>query len=115
MTIHARLQCYSAALQNLKAQMKRRRGSGVRTAAQIVHRLVWHAGQLHALTSQTSSRQRPKARFTEYLTIYHKIIFSALMLLVGQQEGHPTCTKLSGGVLAWLSVWSKVQTCMWPS
>jgi len=23
--------------------------------------------------------------------------------------------KLSGGVLAWLSVWSKVQTCIWPS
>ena len=23
--------------------------------------------------------------------------------------------KLSGGVLAWLSVWSEVQTCMWPS
>ena len=22
---------------------------------------------------------------------------------------------LSGGVLAWLSVWSEVQTCMWPS
>jgi len=34
--------------------------------------------------------------------------FSALMLLVGQQEGHPACKKLSGGVLAWLSVWSKV-------
>jgi len=31
---------------------------------------------------------------------------SALMLLVGQQEGHPACKKLSGGVLAWLSVWS---------
>jgi len=30
--------------------------------------------------------------------------FSALMLLVGQQEGHPACKKLSGGVLAWLSV-----------
>jgi len=29
--------------------------------------------------------------------------FSALMLLVGQQEGHPACKKLSGGVLAWLS------------
>jgi len=26
--------------------------------------------------------------------------FSALTLLVGQQEGHPTCKKLSGGVLA---------------
>jgi len=27
--------------------------------------------------------------------------FSASMLLVGQQEGHPACKKLSGGVLAW--------------
>jgi len=26
--------------------------------------------------------------------------FSALTLLVGQQEGHPACKKLSGGVLA---------------
>ena len=34
---------------------------------------------------------------------------------VGWQEGHPACKKLSGGVLAWLSVWSKVQTCIWPS
>jgi len=29
--------------------------------------------------------------------------FSALMLLVGQQEGHLACKKLSGGMLAWLS------------
>jgi len=36
--------------------------------------------------------------------------FSALMLLVGLQEGHLDCKKLSGGVLAWLSVWSEVQT-----
>jgi len=41
--------------------------------------------------------------------------FSALTLLVGQQEGHPACKKLSGGVLAWLSVWSEVQTCIWLS
>jgi len=41
--------------------------------------------------------------------------FSALTLLVGRQEGHPTCKNLSGGVLAWLSVWSEVQTCIWPS
>ena len=41
--------------------------------------------------------------------------FSALTLLVGWQEGHPACKKLSGGVLAWLSVWSEVQTCIWPS
>ena len=25
------------------------------------------------------------------------------------------CYYLSGGVLAWLSVWSEVQTCIWPS
>jgi len=41
--------------------------------------------------------------------------FSALTLLVGRQEGHPACKKLSGGVLVWLSVWSEVQTCIWPS
>jgi len=41
--------------------------------------------------------------------------FSALTLLVERQEGHPACKKLSGGVLAWLSVWSEVQTCIWPS
>ena len=26
------------------------------------------------------------------------------MLLVGRQEGHPACKKMSGGMLAWLSV-----------
>ena len=42
--------------------------------------------------------------------------FSALMLLVGWQEGHPACKKLSGEVLAWLSVWSEVQMiCIWSS
>jgi len=41
--------------------------------------------------------------------------FSALTLLVGRQEGHPACKKLSSGVLAWLYVWSEVQNCLWPS
>jgi len=42
--------------------------------------------------------------------------FSALTLLVGRQEGHPACKKLSGGVLVWLSVWSEVQiVCVWSS
>ena len=45
-----------------------------------------------------------------------KFAFSALTLLVGRQEGHPACKKLlSGGVLAWLSVWSEMQTCIRPS
>jgi len=41
-----------------------------------------------------------------------KNIEDALTLLVGRQEEHPACKKLSGGVLAWLSVWSEVQTCI---
>jgi len=31
-------------------------------------------------------------------------------MLVGWQEGRLVCKQLSGGVLAWLSVWSEVQT-----
>jgi len=38
---------------------------------------------------------------------YFATNFSAMILLVGRQEGHPSCKKLSsgvlGGVLAWLS------------
>jgi len=41
--------------------------------------------------------------------------FGALTLLVGRQERHPACKKLSDVVLTWLSVWSEVQTCIWPS
>jgi len=39
---------------------------------------------------------------------------SALTLLIGRLEGHPACKKLSGEVLVWLSIWSEVQTCIWP-
>jgi len=46
--------------------------------------------------------------------IFHSA-FTALTLLAGWQKEHPACKKLSGGLLAWLSVWSKVQTCIWPS
>jgi len=50
-----------------------------------------------------------------YLYVYRQLAFSALMLLVGRQEGHPACNKLSGGVLLWLSFWGEVQICIWPS
>ena len=49
------------------------------------------------------------------LSTYLLFTLSALMLLVEWQEGHPACKKVSGGVLVWLSVWSEVQTCIWPS
>jgi len=38
-----------------------------------------------------------------YLACQCNHSFSALTLLVGRQEGHPACKKLSGGMLAWLS------------
>ena len=53
--------------------------------------------------------------FLAFIGIYYFVAFSALTLLVGRQEGHPACKKQSGGVRAWLSVWSRVQTCIWPS
>jgi len=44
--------------------------------------------------------------------------FSAFMLLVGWQEGHPACKNMSGevGLLVWLSVWNEVHMiCIWSS
>jgi len=43
------------------------------------------------------------------------VAFSALMQLVGWQEGHLACKKLSGGMLVWLSVWSKVRLASGPA
>jgi len=55
-----------------------------------------------------------KAIFFNWNNIYFftKVWFSfyafrALSLLVGRQEGHPACKKLSGEVFAWLSVCSR--------
>ena len=66
------------------------------------------------LNYTTFANERAGQIFLALLTVGY-IAFSALTLLVGWQEGHPACKKLSGGVLAWLSVWSQVQTCIWPS
>jgi len=56
-----------------------------------------------------------KLRASEYGVSILFQVFSALTLLVRRHEGHPACKKLSGGMLVWLSVWSKVQTCICPS
>jgi len=46
--------------------------------------------------------------FSLYSTVLTSICaFSALTLLVGRQKGHLPAKKLSGGVLAWLSVWAR--------
>jgi len=72
--------------------------------------------QVRMLEEHTVVRQIPAHRATTVPDIYLFIANSALTLLVGRQEEHPACKKnLSGRVLAWLSVWSEVQTCIWPS
>jgi len=43
------------------------------------------------------------------------VAFSAMTLLGGRKSTWPVKKTLSGGVLAWLSVWSEVQTCLWSS
>jgi len=40
--------------------------------------------------------------------------FDAVGWAAGRASGLQV-NKLSGGVLEWLSVWSEVQTCIWPS
>jgi len=73
------------------------------TTHQLISKLHGHAGEISKV------RYRHTCDSGRYA-------FSALTLLVGWQEGHPACKKLlSSWVLAWLSVWSEVQTCIWPS
>jgi len=57
------------------------------------------------------------ACFLESLTfMWDYSAFSALTLLVGHQEEHPACKKLSDDMLLWSSVWSDVQiVCLWSS
>jgi len=64
------------------------------------------------VTTTESSVPNTETTVSILLIIYplYVLVFSALTLLVGQQEGHSACKTLSGGVLAWLSVWSEVQT-----
>ena len=55
---------------------------------------------------QEKFRAKGKKHFTAPCTLSDAIsalAFSALTLLVGWQEGHPACKKLSGGMLACLS------------
>jgi len=80
----------------------------------IVQLMALHPKTLSSLASFKSRLVLPFwYQFTQVVQEFSA--FSALTLLVGRQEGHPACKKQSGGVLAWLSVWSEMQTCIWPS
>ena len=79
-------------------------------------RVVWQVKQCDPInTCQHAILQWRFRCYAIYKVLLGICAFSALTLLVGRQEGHPACKKQSGGVLAWLSVWSEVRTCIWPS
>jgi len=73
-----------------------------------------HHTEISTVLLRISTKQQVYRRYFSHARAT-TCAFSSLMLLAGSQEGHLACKKLSGGVLAWLSVWSEVQTCIWPS
>jgi len=74
-----------------------------------------------SFTYWTSPRIGPETWIYLYT---HVTFFTCLQCLclhllwrcwLGSRKGIQSVRKLSGGVLAWLSVWSEVQTCIWSS
>jgi len=77
--------------------------------------LLLHAMHMQsAVTAESTKNCKSTAKSTAIIII-RIVNNAALTLLVGRQKGQPACKKLSGGVLAWLSVWGEVQICIWPS
>ena len=77
--------------------------------------LEFVSGNVYTIVNLSTKRICVISQKRTFIRLVLTNAFSALTLLVGRQEGHPACKKLSGGVLAWFSVWSEMQTCIWPS
>jgi len=69
---------------------------------------LFHAGK-------SASTKKSTAAANQLLSCPNTTSSQCIVLLVGRQEGHPASKNMSGRVLAWLSVWGEVQTCIWPS
>ena len=72
------------------------------------------------MSSSTQPRTSPASHVSLHTEIYcscmhvaDSSVFSALTLLLGRQEGHPACKKLSGGVLSLASVKSRLVVPFW--
>jgi len=82
----------------------------------VVSKFTWFNSNLTTTNFTVQKSTTDKKTFSPPVCMFK--VVSVLTLLVGRQEGHPAYKKLSSGVLAWLSVWSEVQTCIpciWPS
>ena len=95
----------------------------VPVAILVVRRVGMHASRRPSLAYFVVVCVQCATKYCIFCTLYflNKSVFSlfafsALTLLVGRQEGHPARKKnWVVGVLAWLSVWSEMQTCIRPS
>ena len=73
----------------------------------------------YTYTMQAQLLQLSNTQLLRYLLTYYyiKCIMPSVLwrCWLGGKKGIRPVKKLSGVVLAWLSVWSEVQTCIWPS
>ena len=67
-------------------------------------RLRDHDDDGHSCRAKLAAKQYPCRKWRQQLLQLRYAAFSALTMLVGRQEGHPACKKLSGGVVAWLVI-----------
>ena len=85
------------------------------TKQYVIYRLKFYTiainsqGQRVALKSAVASEALNNEKINLCTTDSLIICLSTLALLVGRQEKHLDCKKVSDEVLAWLSVWSGVQ------
>ena len=102
-----------------------------RQCRQVIRQVMWitcpHITLTHCMKTKSYTPQRDIVQVNHICDLLLLLLllfyshytgqpaFSALALLVGRQEGRPACKKLSSGVLAWLSAWGEVQTCICPS
>ena len=115
--------CWPVLWLSLWARLKERKLSKHGTVRQRMKHAQKHHRSLFSGVSTTPRFSSMQCQVEPSLLVYHfsvtkdrrVVAFSALTLLVGRQEWHPACKKPSGGVLAWLSDWSEVHTCVWPS
>jgi len=65
--------------------------------AEVLQQRCWQNTWIKSHTWQWIHNRKRWTTNNHYFTTYYSFAFSALTLLVGQQEGHPACKKLSGG------------------
>ena len=83
----------------------------------------WMRKVYYTCTLVDSNRLTPLRRFV--LDLLYKLFLHCCTVIalpsvlwrcwLGGRKSIGTVKKLSGGVMAWLSVWNEVQTCIWPS